>query len=262
MMVVLPVAVPRTKFVGERPTSSRTRIGKAAAAERGPSPFNEIIFDSRKHYKQSKLISNREILHKRVINFENQGPDFMHERIGELGWSFITQYTFGEGRSSLLKMPSITFRNKRRSGMWWDTYNPKSDRVDNGILTTNARGWLKMIICNLQPLRHETTINMDTALLLYTLMSEGHIHLGCILNKSMYQATSGAKDKRLAFPVMITKMAAAQGVPTYPADQIVTVPRKEKFCPFGDWQKAKKKARKADLPHVNPPPIPPPIHEP
>ncbi|MED6187012.1 hypothetical protein PIB30_072335 [Stylosanthes scabra] len=78
----------------------------------------------------------------------------------------------------------------------------------------------------------------------------------------MYQATSGAKDKRLAFPVMITKMAAAQGVPTYPADQIVTVPRKKKFCPFGDWQKAKKKARKADLPQVNPPPIPPPIHEP
>ncbi|MED6185712.1 hypothetical protein PIB30_059708 [Stylosanthes scabra] len=67
---------------------------------------------------------------------------------------------------------------------------------------------------------------MDTTLLLYTLMSEGRIYLGRILNKFMYQATAGAKDKRLAFP------------------------------------KAKKKARKRDLPQVNPPPIPPPIHEP
>ncbi|MED6140483.1 hypothetical protein PIB30_093680 [Stylosanthes scabra] len=58
-------------------------------------------------------------------------------------------------------------------GMWWDTSNPKSDR----------------------PLRHETTISMDTALLLYTLMSEGRIHLGRILNKSMYQATSEGKEE-------------------------------------------------------------------
>ncbi|MED6153420.1 hypothetical protein PIB30_101834 [Stylosanthes scabra] len=67
---------------------------------------------------------------------------------------------------------------------------------------------------------------MDTALLLYTLMNGGRIHLGRILNKSMYQATTGAKDKRLAFP------------------------------------KIKKKARKPDLPQAVPPPIPPPIHEP
>ncbi|MED6189096.1 hypothetical protein PIB30_092426, partial [Stylosanthes scabra] len=112
------------------------------------------------------------------------------------------------------------------------------------------------------PLRHETTFSMETGLLLYTLMSDKRIHLGRILNKSMYQATSGAKDKQLAFPVMITKMVAAQGVPTYPEDQIITVPRKEKFIPFDDWQKVKKKARKADLPQENPPTIPPPIHDP
>ncbi|MED6113493.1 hypothetical protein PIB30_071326 [Stylosanthes scabra] len=129
-------------------------------------------------------------------------------------------------------------------GMRWDAYTPKSDRVDNGILTTNVRGWLKMIVCNLQPLRHETTFRMEIALLIYTLMSNRRIHLGRIVNKSMYQATSDAKDKRMAFPVMITKIVAAQGVPTYPEDQIITVPRKEKFYPFGDWQKEKKKARK------------------
>ncbi|MED6199684.1 hypothetical protein PIB30_078277 [Stylosanthes scabra] len=77
-------------------------------------------------------------------------------------------------------------------GMQWDAYNPKSDRVDNEILTTNARVSLKMIVRNLQPLRHETTFSMETALLLYTLISNRCIHLGGILNKSMYQDTSAA----------------------------------------------------------------------
>ncbi|MED6222133.1 hypothetical protein PIB30_061482 [Stylosanthes scabra] len=64
-MAILPIAVPRTKFVGKRPTSSRTRSGRAAVAEREPSPLNEISFDSREHYERSKLIFNRKILHER-----------------------------------------------------------------------------------------------------------------------------------------------------------------------------------------------------
>ncbi|MED6187011.1 hypothetical protein PIB30_072334 [Stylosanthes scabra] len=190
-MAVLPVAVPRTKFVGERPTSSKTRCGRAAVAEREPSPFNEIIFDSREHYERSKLIFNREILHERVINFENQGLDFMHERIEKLGWSFMYndlvdinltivrefysnfshadqnteedayEQNLTEKRAGRLYM-DVVLGTIAAPGMRWDTYNPKSDTVDNGILTTNARRWLKMIICNLQQLRHETTISMDT----------------------------------------------------------------------------------------------------
>ncbi|MED6207236.1 hypothetical protein PIB30_033930 [Stylosanthes scabra] len=80
-------------------------------------------------------------------------------------------------------------------GMQWDAYKPKSDRVDNRILTTHARGWLKMIVYNLQSLRHETTFSMETTLLLYTFMSDRRIHLGRILNKSMYQATSEGKEE-------------------------------------------------------------------
>ncbi|MED6138374.1 hypothetical protein PIB30_073737 [Stylosanthes scabra] len=56
MLVIIFITVPRTKFVGERPTSSRTRSGWAATAEREPSPFSEIIYDSREHYERSKLI--------------------------------------------------------------------------------------------------------------------------------------------------------------------------------------------------------------
>ncbi|MED6165340.1 hypothetical protein PIB30_098637, partial [Stylosanthes scabra] len=263
---------PHTKFVGERPTSSRTRSRRAtaqAAVEREPSPFNEIIFDSREQYERSKLIFNRESLHEQFINFENQGPDFMPQRIEELGWSFISpiaenaiHYFLGINGDPVSKEEDAYEKNltEKRAGrlnmdavlntitalrMRWDTYNPKSDRVENGILTANSRGWLKMIICNLQLLRHETTFSMETAMLLYTLMRDGRIHLSRILNKSVYQATS-----------------AAQEIPTYPEDQIIIVLRKEKFCPFADWQQVKKKARKADLPQANPLPILPPIHEP
>ncbi|MED6124740.1 hypothetical protein PIB30_061784 [Stylosanthes scabra] len=146
-------------------------------------------------------------------------------------------------------------------GMQWNSYNSGFGGVDNGILDKNARGWFKLMICNLKPLKHETTFSMETALLIYTLMDQGDINLGRILNKSMYDATEGAKDRRLAFPVMITKMAAALNVPRYPEDDMYTVPARTRYCPFGDWKQVKKKARKADLGQPNPPPIPPPIHE-
>ncbi|MED6225750.1 hypothetical protein PIB30_096732 [Stylosanthes scabra] len=117
------------------------------------------------------------------------------------------------------------------------------------------------MVCNLKPLKHETTFNVETALLIYTLMDQGDIHLGRILNKSMYDAVKGAKDRRLAFPIMITKMAAALNVPRYPEGDMYTVPARTRYCPFGDWKHVKKKARKADLRQPTPPPIPPPIHE-
>ncbi|MED6221466.1 hypothetical protein PIB30_054945 [Stylosanthes scabra] len=146
-------------------------------------------------------------------------------------------------------------------GMQWNSYNPGSRRVDNGILNRTARGWFKMMVCNLKPLRQETTFSMETALLIYTLMDEGDIHLGHILNKSMYDAAEGAKDRRLAFPVMITKMATTHNVPRYEDDDMYTVPARTRYCPFGDWKQAGRKARKADLEQQNPLPIPPPIHE-
>ncbi|MED6149004.1 hypothetical protein PIB30_058313 [Stylosanthes scabra] len=146
-------------------------------------------------------------------------------------------------------------------GMTWDRYNPKSRRVDNGILKREARGWMKMMVCNLKPLRHKTTYSWDTIMLLFTLMDGGSIHLGRIINKSMYDAAIGKRDQRLAFPVLITRLATAYNVPTYPEENIMIVEEKDKYCPFGDWQQEKRKARKGDLPRTSPPPIPPPIHE-
>ncbi|MED6107366.1 hypothetical protein PIB30_013215 [Stylosanthes scabra] len=60
----------------------------------------------------------------------------------------------------------------------------------------------------------------------------------------MYDVAEGAKDRRLAFPVMITKMAVAHNVPRYEDDDMYTVPARTRYCPFGDQKQAKRKARK------------------
>ncbi|MED6125512.1 hypothetical protein PIB30_069166 [Stylosanthes scabra] len=113
--------------------------------------------------------------------------------------------------------------------MRWDSYKPKYGRINNAILTPQARG---------------------------------PIHLGRIINNSMYHATIGASDQRLPFLVLILRMAVASGVPTFPEDQYIVIEGKDRFCPFGDWQGEKKKVWKGDIPQPPPAPIPPHISQP
>ncbi|MED6224474.1 hypothetical protein PIB30_084451, partial [Stylosanthes scabra] len=98
------------------------------------------------------------------------------------------------------------------------------------------------------PLKHHTTFSMSMTLLIYTLMENGPIYLGRIINNSMYHATTGASDQRLRFPVLISRMAVANEVPMFPEDRYIVIEGKDRFCPFGDWQSDKKKARKGDIP--------------
>ncbi|MED6201284.1 hypothetical protein PIB30_093366 [Stylosanthes scabra] len=112
-------------------------------------------------------------------------------------------------------------------GMRCDSYNPKSDRADNAILTPEARGWQRMITYNVQPIKHHTTFSMN----------------------------------RLPFPFLITRLVAAFEVVPSPKVEYLIIPGKDRDCPFGDWRGEKKKARKGDIAQPPPPP-PPPIHEP
>ncbi|MED6122365.1 hypothetical protein PIB30_039037 [Stylosanthes scabra] len=294
-------SVARTKYVGERSVSQRARTRAAAqeaaraAAKRELTPFSDVIYDSREHYERPKLMRTKKVLNERIIQIPGEGRDFMIQRIHQLWWDymyndlvdinvtivkeFYSNFSKSAQRTDPIPRTQDTYEiNKVRRatedlnmndvlatiatpGMTWDRYNPKSGRVDNGILKREARGWMKMMVCNLKPLRHETTYSWDTIMLLFTLMDGGSIHLGRIINKSMYDAAIGKRDQRLAFPVLITRLATTYNVPTYPEDNIMIVEEKDKYCPFGDWQQEKRNARKGDLPRTSPPPIPPPIHE-
>ncbi|MED6141123.1 hypothetical protein PIB30_100192 [Stylosanthes scabra] len=118
-------------------------------------------------------------------------------------------------------------------GMRWDSYNPKSDRVDNAILISEARGWQQMIVCNVQPIRHHTTFSMNMALLIFTMMAGRRIHLTRIICNFMYHAAVGLSDQRLPFPPLITRLAAAFKVAPSPEDEYLTIPGKDHDCPFG-----------------------------
>ncbi|MED6112894.1 hypothetical protein PIB30_065951 [Stylosanthes scabra] len=235
---------------------------------------------------------SRDILHERCINFQGQ-PDFMEERLGELGWMFMYNdlqpinltlvrefySNFSSANQSTIFMcgkqipitedvlnaflPLTTPPPSKEEDAYeqnlWDSYKPKFGRVDNAILTPKARGWQKMIVSNVQPLKHHTTFSINMAILIFTLMNDGQIHLGRIINNSMYHASTGASDQRLPSPVLISRMAAENEVPTFSEDQYIVIEGKDRFFPFGDWQGEKKEARNGDIPQPPPAPIPPPI---
>ncbi|MED6162462.1 hypothetical protein PIB30_070692 [Stylosanthes scabra] len=150
-------------------------------------------------------------------------------------------------------------------GMRWDSYNPKSDRVNNASFTPEARGWQRMIVCNMQPnmqpIKHHTTFSMNMALLIDTLITGGRINLTRIIRDFMYHAAMGASNQRLPFPFLITRLAAACEVVPSSEDKYLTIPGEDRDCPFGDRRGEKKKGHKGDIAQP-PPPIPPPIHEP
>ncbi|MED6213549.1 hypothetical protein PIB30_094464 [Stylosanthes scabra] len=267
----------RTKYVDANPNiAHRTRRGRAAAqdeAEREATSFDELVFDSRKHYERSKKMLSRDILHERCINFEGK-QDFMEERLGALGWLFMyndltpinltlvrefySNFSSANQRRVFLRGKQIPITEDALNAFLpvttpppskvEDAYEKNLVRKDIGALNTElAQGWQKMIVSNMQLLKHHTTFSMNMALLIYTLMEGGPIHLGRIINNSMYHATTGASDQRLPFPVLISRMALANEVPTFPEDRYMIIEGKDRFCSFGDWQREQKKARKGDI---------------
>ncbi|MED6113641.1 hypothetical protein PIB30_072776 [Stylosanthes scabra] len=134
--------------------------------------------------------------------------------------------------------------------------------VVKAILTPEAQGWQRMIVCNMQPIRHHTTFSMNMALLIYTPMVGRRIYLTYIMRDFMYHATEGPSDQRLPFPVLITRLSAAFEVALSPEDEYLTILGKDRDCPFGDCRGEKKKARKCDIEQPPPPLIPSPLGHP
>ncbi|MED6130490.1 hypothetical protein PIB30_001578 [Stylosanthes scabra] len=254
----------RTKVTGRAAERARTRAAAqeaaCAASERELTPFDEVCFNSRQSYEKSKI--------------EGLGWSYMYNDLVEINitWvkEFYLHFSMADHKTVYLRGIQIPIDvNSISSFLGIQNEVAKADDAYKNNVTRWKAGNLEMdmVLATIaEPGMQWNSYNpgsgsMETALLIYTLMDQGDIHLGRILDKSMYDAAKGAKDRRLAFPVMINKMAAALNVPRYPEDDMYTVPARTRYYPFGDWKQVKKKARKADLGQPNPPPIPPPIHE-
>ncbi|MED6201385.1 hypothetical protein PIB30_094412 [Stylosanthes scabra] len=76
------------KEVASASTPSRSSTTKNRNRGRDED-FPTERFDSQLHHDRWKTMEHRGITHERSIHFLDREPDFMHDRIEELGWGFI-----------------------------------------------------------------------------------------------------------------------------------------------------------------------------
>ncbi|MED6212348.1 hypothetical protein PIB30_082435 [Stylosanthes scabra] len=82
-------------------------------------------------------------------------------------------------------------------------------RLDKNLLNKDAWMWMKLVVSNIMPTRHETTLGIDHVLLIYALMAGMSISLPGVMVAT---------------------------VPTYPGDEFFKVPKAQQFFPYGKWK--------------------------
>ncbi|MED6172217.1 hypothetical protein PIB30_048005 [Stylosanthes scabra] len=113
-------------------------------------------------------------------------------------------------------------------------------RVNKNILNKDAWMWMKLVVCNILPTRHETTLGVDHILLIYALMKGMTVSLPGVMVAAMNEDPTTSKRQLLPFPMFITKWAAQAEVSTYPGDEIFNVPKAQQFFLYGLWKEGEK----------------------
>ncbi|MED6171544.1 hypothetical protein PIB30_041694 [Stylosanthes scabra] len=103
---------------------------------------------------------------------------------------------------------------------WWeDPRNPViPTRPKKKILNYEAWMWLKLVVCNINPTRHETTLSMEIVLLIYALMRDMPVCLASVIRYAMNADPTKTKTHLLIFPMFITKWARDNNVPRFLGD--------------------------------------------
>ncbi|MED6187906.1 hypothetical protein PIB30_081037 [Stylosanthes scabra] len=138
-----------------------------------------------------------------------------------------------------------------------ETWPEVPARISSKTLNKDAWMSMKLIVCNIMPTRHETTLGADHILLIYALMKGITVSLPGVMVSAMNEDPTKYKRQLLPFPMFITKLAEEAGVPTYSEDEIFNVPRAQQFFPYGIWKKDEEVERDPALPV--PAPVPPPV---
>ncbi|MED6186224.1 hypothetical protein PIB30_064793 [Stylosanthes scabra] len=117
------------------------------------------------------------------------------------------------------------------------------------ILNYEAWMWLKLVMCNINPTRHETTLSMEVVLLIYALMRDMPICVASVMRYAMNADPTKSKTHLLIFPMFITKWARDNNVPRFSGDIMVKIPKSQQFFPYGKWHEDHEEVA---------PPVPPP----
>ncbi|MED6198642.1 hypothetical protein PIB30_068433 [Stylosanthes scabra] len=80
-------------------------------------------------------------------------------------------------------------------------------RISKNILNKEAWMWMKLVVYNMIPTRHETTLDVDYILLIYALMKVMTISFPAVMATAMNDDPTKSKRQLLPFPMFITKWA-------------------------------------------------------
>ncbi|MED6226016.1 hypothetical protein PIB30_099270, partial [Stylosanthes scabra] len=119
--------------------------------------------------------------------------------------------------------------------------NTAITRPKKKILNYEIWMWLKLIVCNINPTRHETTLSMETVLLIYALIMDMPVCLASVMSYAMNADPTKTKTHLLIFPMFITKWARENNVPRFPGDVILKIPKSQQFSPMGSGVRMMKK---------------------
>ncbi|MED6223640.1 hypothetical protein PIB30_076031 [Stylosanthes scabra] len=166
---------------------------------------------------------------------------------GKCGYSEISEAY----NNKTLNMNEVLQVIGKEGATWWeDPRNPViPTRPKKKILNYEAWMWLKLVVCNINPTRHETTLSMEIVLLIYALVMDMPICLASVMRYAMNADPTKTKTHLLIFPMFITKWARDNNVPRFPGDVIVKNPKSQQFFPYGKWREDDEEVA---------PPVPPP----
>ncbi|MED6139885.1 hypothetical protein PIB30_088120 [Stylosanthes scabra] len=153
---------------------------------------------------------------------------------GKCGYSEI----FEAYNNETLNMDEVLQVIGKEGATWWESpHNPViPTRPKKKILNYEAWMWLKLVMCNINPTRHETTLSMEVVLLIYALMRDMPVCLASIMRCAMNADSTKSKTHLLIFPMFITKWARDNNVPRFPGDIMVKIPKAQQFFPYGKWR--------------------------
>ncbi|MED6176015.1 hypothetical protein PIB30_083862 [Stylosanthes scabra] len=173
---------------------------------------------------------------------------------GSCGYSDIYGYSdiSNAYNKDELDMDTVLRVIGKEGATWWE--DPQASiipaRPKKKILNNEAWMWMKLIVCNIIPTRHETTLCMEIVLLIYALMKNVPVSLPSIMNFTMNADPTKSKTHLLLYPMFITKWARDANVPRLQGDEILKIPKSQQFFPFGKWREEDEEVA---------PPVPPPM---
>ncbi|MED6187996.1 hypothetical protein PIB30_081762 [Stylosanthes scabra] len=245
--------------------ASSTRVHGSTSQQQPPLEIQ--LYETPTHEERGKILEERRALHECTIKFP-EGEDTFEERILARGWGFMYEpsipinLSWFRGKCGYSEI-SEAYNNKTlnmdevlqvigKEGATWleDPSNPViPTRPKKKILNYEAWMWLKLVLCYINATRHETTLSMETVLLIYALMRDMPVCLASVMRYAMNADPTKTKTHLLIFRMFITKWARDNNVPRFSSDVMVKIPKPQQFFPYGKWREDDEEVA---------PPVPPP----